>query len=244
MCRMIAAAGEFEPRALREALIRMAANDNPAHTHEKRRLGAEHRHEDGWGAAWTERGEIRVRRSPLSCLADPSVHDLDAIETDLMLLHARRASKKGSVRLANTHPFRATHAGRDWAFCHNGVVDDLGPLRAAPGLAPEGGTDSEVLFHHILSQLDPRDLESSVLRSLEPVRDYTSMHSLLMDAGSILAVAMRHPTKGVRRYHALWEGSGAGLRVVSSEPVDGIAGLARADWREIPAPGTVLLRRF
>ena len=76
----------------------MANNENPGYTHEKRKLGAKFRHEDGWGAGWLENGALRVRKSPRSILRDGSVAELDSVQTDLIILHARRASNPRSAR--------------------------------------------------------------------------------------------------------------------------------------------------
>jgi predicted glutamine amidotransferase len=239
MCRMIAAAGNVEPELLRLAFTRMAANANPAHVHEKRSRGATYLHEDGWGAAWLEGGTLRTRRSPESCLADPAIAEVDAIRTELIFLHARRASPRGAPRLEDAHPFYLEVDGRPWAFCHNGVVYDKESLSPKPGLLPEGATDSEVLFHHVLNFLDPNDLEGSMLRSYEGITDYSALHSFLATTDRILAVARRHPEKGTAAYHALWEGRGPQIHVVSSEPVDG---LGCEGWTRIPEPGVVTLR--
>lgn len=239
MCRMIAAAGNIDTRALRLAFLSMAANTNPAHTHEKRARGADYLHEDGWGAAWLEGGALRTRRSPLSCLTDPAIAQVDYLRTRMFFLHARRASPRGTVRLENSHPFLLEVDGRPWAFCHNGVVFDKSSLVPKPGLRPQGGTDSELLFHHVLNFLDPEDVEGSVLRSYEGITDYSALHSFLATDDRIVAIAWRHPEKGIDGYHALYEGRGAGLRVVSSEPVDGIG---CAEWKRLAEPGVVTLK--
>ncbi len=240
MCRMIAAAGQFDPRAMRNALALMAANENPAHRHEKRALGAAYRHEDGWGAAWLDDETIHVRHSVHSCLEDPSVEELDDLQTDLMLLHARRASRPGTVSLENTHPFLAEYNGRPWAFCHNGTIHDIRALRPPTGLIPGGTMDSELLFLHILNHLDPSNLETSLAASLDPIQDYTALHCMLVTADRIVATARRHPVKSDPEYHALWEGSGPSLHVISSEPVNGIG---CEKWQRVPEPGVLSLER-
>jgi predicted glutamine amidotransferase len=153
---MIAAVGRFEPAALRRALTRMAANDNPAHDHEYRSHGASFRHTDGWGMAWLQDGRLRTVRRTISVLLDDWVERIDPLQTGILLLHARKATRPGSISIENTHPFPATFLGRDWAFCHNGAVEDLDGLRTAPGIAPAGGTDSERLFHHFLAEVGAR----------------------------------------------------------------------------------------
>jgi predicted glutamine amidotransferase len=240
MCRMIAATGEIDPSALRRALQLMASNENPDHTHEKRALKEGYRHEDGWGAAWVEQGNLRVRHSIHSCLTDGSLADLDAVRTDLLVLHARRATKKNTIALENTHPFLVEHRGRPWAFCHNGALHDLHGVRPASGLVPSGTVDSELLFYHILNHLEPNDLAGSVLRSLEPFGQYTALHCLLTSADQVLAVSKRHPENAHPEYFALWEGRGPDLEVVSSEPVKGVG---VDQWTRIPNPGVVTLRR-
>jgi predicted glutamine amidotransferase len=158
MCRMIAAVGRFEPTHLRHALVRMAANDNPAHDHEYRALGESFRHTDGWGMAWVQDGRLRTLRRTISVLLDDWVERIDPLRTGLLLLHARYATPPKSIRTENTHPFSATLLGRDWAFCHNGAVavEDLEGLRHAPEMAAAGSTDSERLFHHFLAELAAR----------------------------------------------------------------------------------------
>jgi predicted glutamine amidotransferase len=248
MCRMIAAVGRFEPAALRRALVLMAANDNPAHEHERRSLGSSFRHVDGWGAAWIQEGRLNVLRRTISVLSDDWVDRIDGLQTELLLLHARLATISGSARTENTHPFPATCSGRDWAFCHNGSVNDLDGLRTAPGLAPSGVTDSERLFHHFLAEmaarsrggcdsLDAGALEEALAATVAVPQDFTAMHCLAASSDRVLAVTRRHPTRGEPDYHALWLGEGTGLRTVSSEPVDGLG----CDWTRLPEPGVITL---
>ena len=244
MCRMIAAVGQVPVQALWDGLRLMAANENSTHRHERRSLGADFRHEHGWGSAWTENGRLRVHRSPRSVLDDPrSEAAMRRIKPPLVLLHARRASR-GVPRRSNTHPFSLDFLGRDWAFCHNGTIDDHGSLRRVPGLAPEGGTDSERLFHHLMSCVAARydgDLTAALAAGLADgiarLRDYTAAHCLLATHDRIIAIAARHPERSQPDYHALWEGCGDGFRVVSSEPVDGLG----CTWTRPAEPAVITL---
>jgi predicted glutamine amidotransferase len=244
MCRMIAAVGAVEPPRLLEAARRMAANENPAHTHEKRSEGAAFRHEDGWGAAWNESGGLKTVRRTVSILADRRADRvLGEVATPLLLIHARRASR-GRPRLRNTHPFTAQFLGRAWAFCHNGTIEDPSVLQRVPGLVLGGGTDSEHLFHHLLNRIgasyagDLRAvLEPSAREAISRLTTYTAAHCFLATSDRIVAAAARHPERSHAKYHALWEGCAANLHVVSSEPVDGLG----CAWRRIPEPGVVLM---
>ena len=238
MCRMIAAVGRFEPAALRRALMRMAANDNPAHDHEYRSGGASFRHTDGWGMAWAQDGRLRTVRRTISVLLDDRVECIDPLETSILLLHARKATQSGTIDTENTHPFPASLLGRDWAFCHNGAVDDLEGLRKAPGLAPAGRTDSERLFHHFLAELAMRARpEAALAATIAVPQSFTALHCLVASTDRVLAAACRHPEKSQPGYHSLWLGEGPGLRAVSSEPVDGVG----CAWTRLPEPGVIAL---
>lgn len=240
MCRMIAAVGDFDPGKLASALRIMADNTNPAHSHEKRALGEQYRHEDGWGAAWLEGDALKVLRSIHSCLVDPMFEDVQNLQSDLLILHARRASRPGTTRIENTHPFLVEHMGRSWAFCHNGMVNDLSHLLPAIGLVPAGNMDSEVLFHHMLNHVDGADPAGSVMASLDRVQDYTALLTFLANSDGVTATSKIHPVRGLREYHALWEGTGKGLHVIASERLDGIG---CNDWKKVPEPGTAVLQR-
>jgi glutamine amidotransferase len=240
MGRMLAATGDLDVRCLRKEFTRMAANDNPGYDHERRAFGANFQHEDGWGAAWVDGGRLRVRHSVHSCLEDPTLGELDRLQTDLLVLHARRSSAPGPPRLEDTHPYLLEYAGCSWAFCHNGSLYDLRSLQSLSGFFPEGSRDSERLFHHLLGSLECADAEEALLSGLESLEDYTALNCLLAAPGQVYAVAKRHPEKGSPKYHALWEGRGGNLHVVSSEPLDGIG---CDSWERIPEPGVVTLKR-
>jgi predicted glutamine amidotransferase len=259
VCRMIAAVGRFDPAAVRRALVTMAANENPAHDHEHRSEGASFRHTDGWGMAWAQDGQLRTIRRTISVLLDDWVERVDPLQTELLLLHARKATQPRSIATANTHPFPAALLGRDWAFCHNGAIaqGDLYRLLPAPGMARAGGTDSDRLFHHFLAELAMRTteaaqteapagspsydehspFEAALAATIAVPQDFTSLHCLAASTDRVLAAACRHPVKSQPAYHALWLGEGPGVRVVSSEPVDGLG----CAWKRLPEPGVVTL---
>ena len=110
-----------------------------------------------WGLGFYQSGEVLLRRRPSD---DRRAVDLAAIgaeaRADLMIGHVRSATV-GGLRAENTHPFRY----REWLSAHTGSIERYERLR--PRLLesiPEflrknlrGDTDSEVVFHLILSFL-------------------------------------------------------------------------------------------
>ena len=84
-------------------------------------------HSDGWGMAWYEGSEPRIRKSPLRA-DDPEFEKLARQPLgDLGLVHLRWATPGLAVNDSNTHPFRYG----SYAFAHNGAVhpqDRLGEI--------------------------------------------------------------------------------------------------------------------
>ena len=234
MCRMIAAVGKVDMRPLLRSLRAMAANENPAEMHELRHLGSELRHDCGWGVAFHREGELKRLRSRRSCLSDVSFLDLEALSTPLVILHARRNRDRSTIDELNSHPFLEIWQGRSWTFCHNGDVTDRSQLVGHNSLVPRGETDSELLFHHVLTRLDRDRVAESLSEAMSGIADYTCLNAFLAASDSLTYHA-RVPEGSPRsRYYGMWLGRGDGVAVVSSERVDGLGVL----WKPVPSGTT------
>ncbi len=119
------------------------------------RGGATADNPDGWGLAWRAAGKLRLEKAPDSGCGSVHFNDLiDGLFSDLIIAHVRKARFPPVNTLANTHPFLRDCCGRRWAFAHNGLVPDVVALEAENAgrvCAPEGETDSEFAFCHLLS---------------------------------------------------------------------------------------------
>lgn len=149
-------------------------------------------HEDGWGIGYYDGDRPRVIRratSAVDCCEYRAA--AEGICAATFLAHVRQASV-GERSTANTHPFAF---GR-WLFAHNGTVtgfDRVGPhLRSETSsdllAAMQGTTDSELVFHWLLSRLRsvPTDL-AAPLRDLATVRQIVAESILRLDAQSAAA---------------------------------------------------------
>jgi predicted glutamine amidotransferase len=234
---MIAAAGRFDARALIAALRSMARNSNPAHDHELRSEGRSLIHDCGWGVAYAlESGLVRLR-SASPCFEDDALDAVACVHSGFMILHARRTKDRSTISEVNSHPFTVRHRDEDWAFCHNGEVRDPSQLSHDEALVPEGTTDSERLFLHVLTRIDPGDDATSLAGILGNIGDFTSLNCFLLRPRSLLAYAGREPSSSRPRYYALWRGRGPGLDLVSSEIVDGLD----VEWEEVPDGSAIRL---
>jgi glutamine phosphoribosylpyrophosphate amidotransferase len=235
---MIAAAGSFSAEPMIAALRSMALNENPAYDHELRSEGADLIHDCGWGAAYVQGGRLVRYRSTAPCFEDPALDSLSGVRSDLLILHARRTKRRSTIAEANTHPFLARFHDREWAFCHNGEVRDPSQLSHDDALTPGGTIDSELLFLHVVSRIDPDDTAGSLAAILGSVKDFTSLNCFLLTPRSLAAFARRDPKSPRPRYYTLWRGRAYGLDVVSSEIVEGLG----VEWSAIADGQAIALR--
>lgn len=121
------------------------------------RGGATADNPDGWGVAWREGDAFLLEREPLpghdSARFD---HVIDTLHSDLIVAHVRKARFPPINTLNNTHPFVHDCCDRHWTFAHNGMVPDIVAVEAANDgrvCRPEGQTDSESAFCHLMSHV-------------------------------------------------------------------------------------------
>ncbi len=110
-----------------------------------------------WGLGFYQGGDVLLRRRPNDDRASVDLAGLAKdIRSDLIVGHVRAATV-GSSRTENTHPFRY----REWLFAHTGSIDSYAKIRgrlleSIPEFLRKnvrGDTDSELLFHVVLSFL-------------------------------------------------------------------------------------------
>jgi len=115
------------------------------------------RHPDGWGIGWFVDDDAYVAKSGASAHACERFQKASQVlASHTFIVHVRKATV-GGVDPMNAHPFRF---GR-WLFAHNGTLfgfDELRPWmeRELPPAAQAqilGDTDSELLFHWLLTRL-------------------------------------------------------------------------------------------
>jgi predicted glutamine amidotransferase len=112
-------------------------------------------HKDGWGIAFHTRRGCRLITDHRSSVDSPLADHVRRrrIKASNVVAHIRKATQ-GRIAPENCHPFTRTLWGRTWSFAHNG---DLKHFYPDAGLyTPEGDTDSERAFCHVLSGLAER----------------------------------------------------------------------------------------
>ena len=113
-------------------------------------------HADGWGLGHYQGGAPQVIRQPAAAsFGDGYRWAAAKVFTTNAVAHVRNATV-GRAGLANTHPFR----WGNWLFAHNGTLAAFGTIRPqlvaamTPELRaiPKGDTDSEHVFHFLMSR--------------------------------------------------------------------------------------------
>lgn len=138
---------------------------------------------DAWGIGFYQGGEVLHKKRPREA-GDPINWEKVArgVRSDCVLIHFREATV-GDYRADNTHPFRM----RQWLFAHNGTVEGFPAVRerlvdSLPDFLRrniQGSTDSECIFHLLLSflhdagHLDLPDGDAAVI--LRALRSTTTL---------------------------------------------------------------------
>ena len=176
-------------------------------------------HEDGWGLAFYQQGQLVVHKSGRSLLeeSDHVFGLLNAIQTSpLMILHLRKSAWGDRFSTRHAHPF---HLGNS-VFFHNGVVYDYQGLLADINL-PIGADalDTEVFFYHVMSG-KARDLGGKFLESAALIKrkhNYSAMNCLFSDGKTFYAY---RDYAREADYYSLYRANADNSCLISSEPLD------------------------
>jgi len=177
-------------------------------------------HEDGWGLAFYQEGELVVHKSGINLLeeTDKVMGILSSAKSSpLMILHLRKSAWADTSNTRHAHPFHLNNT----VFFHNGVVYDYQGLLPAiniPGLGADA-RDTEVFFYHVMSgnsqELDRNFLDSAAL--IKQKHNFSALNCLLSDGVKLFAY--RDYAKE-EDYYSLYKACSENSWFISSEPLD------------------------
>ncbi len=177
-------------------------------------------HEDGWGLAFYQQGELVVHKSGVNLLdeTDKIIEILSTVQTSpLMILHLRKSAWADTSNTRHAHPFHLDNN----VFFHNGVVYDyqgLIPDINQPGLGADA-RDTEVFFYHVMSGA-ARDLGLAFLDTAALIKrkhKFSALNCLFSDG--VKLYAYRDYAKEAD-YYSLYKAFAENSWFVSSEPLD------------------------
>lgn len=114
-------------------------------------------HPDGWGLAYYVANTPHVVKSAHGAVDDQLFRHVSGIvASETVVAHVRKATQ-GQLSIINSHPFQFGN----WVFAHNGNIPDFKEVREellalvcpAKRKFILGHTDSEIIFHLMLSNL-------------------------------------------------------------------------------------------
>lgn len=110
---------------------------------------------DGWGvAAWHESVATLVKSADPGFSSAQFADLAGELQTRLAIAHVRKARHPPIAGMLNTHPFIHACCNREWVFAHNGMVPEIIEWQNTGTLChPDGETDSEYAFCHLLSEI-------------------------------------------------------------------------------------------
>lgn len=145
-------------------------------------------HPDGWGIGWFDGDDayvVKTARAAVDCERFRRV--TQGLRSHTLVAHLRRATV-GDLDPLNAHPFRR---GR-WLFAHNGSIWGMEPGSASgldawleahtdPRLPAIGDTDSERLFHFLLTRLAAAGVAPDGRRPSDPMLVARVVREALVD---------------------------------------------------------------
>ncbi len=211
--------------------LRVSLADAPA---EFAKLGQNN--PDGWGLGYFVGNLAQVSKQDLPAQG-PIAPEKAASEarSTVFVAHVRRSSRAPRA-LKNTHPF----AHGDWLFAHTGALYPLlevGVRRmVGRGRTYEGQTDSEALFHLLLSYLEGAgDPVAAIEEALKPVLadgQFSGLNFLLANPETLYA--FRYAARSADYYSLSWRLRGPG-RPLEARSRDNFARFRSAGVAQTPA---------
>ncbi len=177
-------------------------------------------HEDGWGLAFYQDGQLVVHKSGISLLeeSDQVLDILSTLETSpLMIIHLRKSAWGDIFSTRHAHPFHHNNT----VFFHNGVVYDyqgLLPDITLPGLGADA-LDTEVFFYHVMSGkvqgLGRNFLDTAAL--IKRKHRFSALNCLFSDGLKLFAY---RDYAREADYYSLYKARSDNSCLISSEPLD------------------------
>jgi predicted glutamine amidotransferase len=191
---------------------------------------------DGWGVARWQGQSAVIEESPEPGFRSPRLGKLaESLTSALLIAHVRKATYPAAPGYLNTHPFVHDCCGREWVFAHNGMVPEVIERPCLFGSChPEGQTDSEFAFCHLLAGIvdsygseNPDEWLSRLAESAGTISTLGKFNFLLSDGEMLIA-------HGHDRLHH--DERPEDCVVIATEPLDD------GDWQAF-APGELRVYR-
>jgi glutamine amidotransferase len=205
---MLVGVGKLPVAQLLDSFQLMAQNKNEKHEHWG---DPNYVHGDGWGIVVRSLGKLECYKKDIACWKDPIFADFYKIDTDFILLHARKASPGIPKSYEFTHPFEED----GWYFCHNGTIYDH-------DFRTEGKSDAQQLFARILHNMKTcKDAVEAIRTTVKSIREYSALNFILAKEDQVYVLNM-YGKRGeeASEYYTMKYLQGEEYTLVSSESLE------------------------
>jgi predicted glutamine amidotransferase len=201
-CRMLVAAGKLPIPKILNAFKLMATNKNEKHEVNINR--PDFRHGDGWGIVYSKNNKLEWYKNTVPCWEDPKYNEYYSLNTQFLILHARKASQGSPISYEFTHPFEKN----GWFFCHNGTIYDF---------LDKNRSDSETFFMLLLSKLEEkRDIVVAIKNAVNTVKKFTALNFILANREKVYAVNL-FIDESLKAYYTMKYLQSASYVIIASE---------------------------
>lgn len=191
---------------------------------------------DGWGIASWVNNQASIEKYPEPGWRSERFQELaKSVTGQLLMAHVRKARNPPTPGLLNTHPFAHSCCGREWVFAHNGMVPDV-IEQSCPGVVchPEGNTDSEFAFCHLLAGIVDAYDDADISHWLGQLANCTTAIAILGQFNFLLSDGCVLIAHGHDRLH--YSERPNGLALLATDPMDA------GDWQAFK-PGELRVYR-
>jgi glutamine amidotransferase len=204
---MLVGGGKMPIAQLLDGFQLMAQNRNEKHEHWG---DPNYVHGDGWGIVVKRLGKLECYKKEIACWEDPKFTDFYKVETDFVMLHARKASPGIPKSYKFTYPFEEDGC----YFCHNGTIYDH-------DFRTEGKSDAQQLFARILHNMKTCKDAVEAIRTVKSIRDYSALNFILAKDGQVYVLNM-YGKRGEKtsNYYTMRYLQREEYTLVSSEPLE------------------------
>ena len=195
-------------------------------------------HKDGWGMACstTNQPEMYLIGKYQGSAMDSPYYKKHIMsyskQPNIFLCHLRKASPGIQLSISNSQPF----IYKKWAFIHNGTVYDANKLDYNHEMVKTSdNSDSEYLFHYLLTRIFSMGTSSNVKESLIAAISnldgkFSSVNNILSDGKELHAIRY---SKEHEDYYSLFYCKLELGVIISSEPIQ-LNELRDKKWYEMP----------
>ena len=182
MCRLFLKIGEQVPSNVYDEYIASCSDYKGRvkfDVHENNELSI-YDHKDGYGYAYIKDDHFEIRRFNEAIFTRSPLPEWEKIESNILFVHARRASPNIKVSAANNHPFY-WYNGDEYVFGHNGTIKSQIKNFDQRKFFLRGTTDSEKYFYALLTAMGQNEwmLSKELVDTIIEPWDYTGANFIL-----------------------------------------------------------------